>query len=39
MTTWPGAVVVSALSMTEVLAAIWGKALRGELSEPQALGT
>ncbi|MGO9957365.1 MAG: type II toxin-antitoxin system VapC family toxin [Solirubrobacteraceae bacterium] len=34
--TWPGAVVVSALSMTEVLAAIWGKALRGELSEPQA---
>jgi uncharacterized protein len=33
---WPGAVVVSALSMTEVMAAIWGKALRGELSEPQA---
>lgn len=28
--------VVSALSMTEVLAAIWGKTLRGELSEPQA---
>ncbi len=33
---WPGAVVVSALSMTEVLAAMWGKTLRGELSEPQA---
>ena len=27
---------MSALSMTEVLAAIWGKTLRGELSEPQA---
>jgi uncharacterized protein len=29
-------VVVSALAMTEVLAAMWGKTLRGELSEPQA---
>jgi predicted nucleic acid-binding protein len=28
--------VVSALSITEVLAAIWGKTLRGGLSEPQA---
>jgi predicted nucleic acid-binding protein len=33
---WIGAAVVSALSMTEVLAAMWGKALRGELSEAQA---
>lgn len=33
---WPGAMVMSALSMTEVLGAMWGKALRGELSEPQA---
>lgn len=28
--------VVSALSMTEVLAAMWGKTLRGELAQPQA---
>jgi uncharacterized protein len=28
--------VVSALSMAEVLAAVWGKTLRGELSAPQA---
>ncbi len=33
---WRGAMVTSALSMTEVLAAIWGKTLRGELSEPEA---
>ena len=33
---WGGAAVVSAVSMTEVLAAIWGKVLRGELSEAQA---
>jgi uncharacterized protein len=33
---WPGAAVVSALSMTEVLGAMWGKTVRGELSEPQA---
>jgi hypothetical protein len=33
---WVGAMVVSALSMAEVLAAVWGKTLRGELSEPQA---
>lgn len=36
MRTWGGLVVVSALSLTEVLAAIWGKVLRGELSEQQA---
>ncbi|MBV9414369.1 MAG: type II toxin-antitoxin system VapC family toxin [Solirubrobacterales bacterium] len=34
--TWRGPVLVSALSMTEVLAAVWGKTLRGELSRPQA---
>jgi predicted nucleic acid-binding protein len=28
--------LVSALSLTEVLAAMWGKVARGELSEPQA---
>lgn len=28
--------MISALSMAEVLAAMWGKTLRGELSEPQA---
>jgi predicted nucleic acid-binding protein len=28
--------VVSALALTEVVAAIWGKVLRGELSEPHA---
>jgi predicted nucleic acid-binding protein len=33
---WTGTAVVSALSMTEVLAAIWGKVPRGELSEAQA---
>lgn len=33
---WPGPVVVSALSMTEVLAAVWGKTLREELSHPEA---
>ncbi len=33
---WGGAMVMSALSMTEVLAAMWGKTLSGELSEPQA---
>jgi len=33
---WRGTVLVSALSMTEVLAAMWGKTLRGELSEPHA---
>jgi uncharacterized protein len=33
---WGGAAVVSALSMTEVLAAMWGKVLRGELTEAQA---
>ncbi len=33
---WQGPIVMSALSMTEVLAAMWGKALRGELSEPHA---
>jgi predicted nucleic acid-binding protein len=34
--TWEGIPVISALSITEVLAAIWGKVRRGELSEPQA---
>jgi uncharacterized protein len=29
-------VLVSALSMTEVLAVVWGKTLGGELSRPQA---
>jgi predicted nucleic acid-binding protein len=33
---WSGAAVVSALSMPEVLAAMWGKVLRGELTEAQA---
>lgn len=33
---WDGAAIVSALSLTEVLAAMWGKTRRGELSEPQA---
>jgi uncharacterized protein len=28
--------VVSALSLTEVIAAMWGKVLRGELTEPDA---
>ncbi|HEY5427899.1 MAG TPA: type II toxin-antitoxin system VapC family toxin, partial [Solirubrobacteraceae bacterium] len=33
---WRGAAVVSALSMTEVLAAIWGKVARADLSPAHA---
>jgi predicted nucleic acid-binding protein len=34
--TWAGPSVVSALSITEVLAAVWGKVLREELTASQA---
>jgi predicted nucleic acid-binding protein len=33
---WGGAVLVSALALTEVLAAVWGKVARGELDDEQA---
>jgi uncharacterized protein len=33
---WGGPVVVSALSLTEVLAAVWGKVARGELDDEHA---
>jgi predicted nucleic acid-binding protein len=33
---WSGPVVMSALSLTEVLAAVWGKVARGELDDEQA---
>src|SRR5687768_6351643 len=33
---WTAAIVVSALSLTEVVAAMWGKVLAGELEEEQA---
>lgn len=36
MRSWGGAIVISALALTEVLAAIWGKVRRGELDDEQA---
>jgi predicted nucleic acid-binding protein len=33
---WSGAIVVSALSLTEVLAAMWQKVAQGELDDEQA---
>jgi predicted nucleic acid-binding protein len=33
---WSGPIVMSALSLTEVLAAVWGKVVRGELDDEQA---
>jgi uncharacterized protein len=33
---WGDAIVISALSLTEVLAAVWGKVARGELGDEQA---
>ena len=34
--TWPGPILLSALSMSEVLAAVWGKVGRRELTAAQA---
>jgi len=33
---WGGSMLVSALSLTEVLAAVWGKVIRGELDDEHA---
>jgi predicted nucleic acid-binding protein len=33
---WPGTIVISAVSLTEVVAAIWGKVARGELYDAHA---
>lgn len=33
---WTEPIVISALSLTEVLAAVWGKAARGELADEHA---
>jgi predicted nucleic acid-binding protein len=33
---WSGPIVISALSLTEVLAAVWGKVARGELDDAHA---